>query len=196
MTPVQQSKGQREPESPWLGTCAAASCVITRGDVITHLRRAISEPMVPTTVLSGTHWRQRLERFINWLNDALTLFQKKFCLLLHCATTQKAWGKQHGFPWNGALFRQHILPDTSTLTTRSTCCSKKKINSRNLSFHLSPNLSGLHLNWINQGSGFSQNYPSKEKRNIAPLLSQTLCNRRSWIISSKHPNSHITVQDV
>lgn len=86
MIPVQQSRGQTELEAPWLGMRAAAGSVITFGDVITHLRRAISELLVPTPVLSGTHCSQRLERFINWFNDALPLFQKDFCLRLHGAT--------------------------------------------------------------------------------------------------------------
>lgn len=50
---------------------AAARSVITCGDVITHLRRASSELLVPTPVLSGTHCRQRLARLINWFNDAI-----------------------------------------------------------------------------------------------------------------------------
>lgn len=97
MTPVQQSKGHRDLEAPWLGMCATASSVITCADVITHLRRALSELVVPTTVLSGTHWRQRLARLNN-----LPLFQKYFCLLLHCAT-KNARGNQPGFPWNRAV---------------------------------------------------------------------------------------------
>lgn len=81
MTPVQHSRGQRDLKAPWLGACA-----IARGDVRTHLRRAISELVVPATALSGMHWRQKLARLINWFKDALLLFQKNFCSLLHCAT--------------------------------------------------------------------------------------------------------------
>lgn len=101
MTLGQQSRGQRDWEAPRLGTCATASSDTTHGDVRIHLRRAISELVVPTTALSGTHWRQKLARLINWFNDALLLFQN-FCLLLHCAT-KHAWGNQFGFPWNGAV---------------------------------------------------------------------------------------------
>lgn len=97
MTPVQQSKSQRDLEAPWLGMCATASSVIICADATTHLRRAISELVAPTTVLSGTHWRQRLARLINCFNDALPLFQKYICLLLCCAT-KNARGNQHGFP--------------------------------------------------------------------------------------------------
>lgn len=112
MTPVQQSKSQRDLEAPWLGMCATASSVIICADVTTHLRRAISELVAPATVLSGTHWRQRLARLINCSNDALPLFQKYFCLLLCCAT-KNARGNQRGFPWNravcSALFHTHNL---------------------------------------------------------------------------------------
>lgn len=55
----------------------------------------------------------------------------------------------------------------------------EKIQEFILLLHLSPNL--------------SQNYSSNEKHSIAPLLSQTLCNRRSWVLSLKHCNSHINV---
>lgn len=146
MTPVQHSKGQRDLEAPWLGTCAIASSVTTPGDVITHLR-AISERVVPTTVLSGTHWRQRLARLFTWFNDALPLFQKNFCLLCN---QERLREPARLSVKQGSLLRQHILPDSSTLTTCSTCCSEKKGFQEFIPLlHTSPNLSGLHLNWIN-----------------------------------------------
>jgi len=44
-----------------------------------------------------------------------------------------------------------------------------------------------------QESDSSQNYPSRDKHIIVPLLSQTPHNRKSLIFSSKHPNSPINV---
>lgn len=101
--PCAAEQRSERPRSSLAGhKCNYKQCYCYRGDVRTHLRGATSELVVPTTALSGKHWRQKLARLINCFNGALLLFQKNFCLLLHCAT-KNAWGNHFGFPWNGAV---------------------------------------------------------------------------------------------
>lgn len=124
---------EQRSERPRSSLAGHGGSVFTHGDDITHLRRAISELVFPATVLSGTHWRQRLARFINWFNDALPLFQKNFCLLLHCATTQNARGNQPGFPWNRAVCSDSVSFWTLPHLQLVQPVALKKKKSRNLS---------------------------------------------------------------